>query len=238
MRKIVSFVVALVIFVMLALGAYVSSADAAEHSCTVTALGDSNNLSVTCVTSDGTSVPPSQIDVEKIVGDTVTVVIPEVREVVRTVVKRIPQPRETRTVTRTVRPAPRVITKTVRVAVPGPTRTVAVPGPTVFRTAQVAVPGPTETITETVRPSPRQDATKRATMDADRGFYSPDVDLGDDEVTAAEAGIGLLTLLALVGLILIAMYAGYTLGYKESEREDTHFMRALRDTMVTRGKHS
>ena len=149
MRKIVSFVVAIVIFVMLALGAYVSSADAVEHSCTVTALGDSPNLTVSCVTATGEPVPPSEIDVQGIVGDTVTVVIPEVREVVKTVVTEVPGPvrRIVRTVT--VRPDPIIRTDTVRV--PGPTQTVTnrvpAPGPTVYRTRDVGVPGPTETVT-------------------------------------------------------------------------------------------
>jgi hypothetical protein len=49
-----------------------------------------------------------------------------------------------------------------------------------------------------------------------------------------EAGIGLLTLLALIGLILLGMYAGYILGYKDKERKDTDFMRALLDSVKTR----
>lgn len=220
MRKIATFLVALLVCVMLFLGADTLSARASGE----------------CF-----------IDVQGTVGVTIcggeavgSVPLPTVR-VTETVVKRITDEK-----TEIIRvPGP---TETIRV--PGPTSTATVnvpggPGPTetVTRTESVtaspsASSGPTQTVTETIRTGGGQGGTGRATMDPDRGFYSLDVDFGDDTITAAEAGIGLLTLLALVGLILIAMYAGYTLGYKESEREDTHFMRALRDTMVTRGNHS
>lgn len=133
-----------------------------------------------------------------------------------------------RTVTETVRPQPEAgPTETVYVYV-GDTRTVTVtPTPGTAR-----VPGPT--VTRTIERPPvlsRQQPLEHGTVGKEL-FDLPPVS------TPGAVGIGFVTLLALAGVILLAMYGGYILGYKESEREDTNFMRALRDSMLTRGKHS
>lgn len=137
-----------------------------------------------------------------------------------------------------------------RTIIPGPTRTVFVPGPTRTVTGPVvtetATPFPlpaktvtataTETITERAVPT-RQPPPRRDTMDDDR-FFRFDIDLGDRSLSAGELGIGLLTLLALVAVVLMAMYGGYVLGYKDQEQQDTDFIRALLDrSKPRRGLH-
>ena len=162
-----------------------------------------------------------------------------VDEIIKTV--RIPGPTQTVTVR-----APGAETT---VTVPGPTRTVTetvrVPGPVVTRTAQ---PGarPTATATETVtastiitaKPAPqttRQTPVEDDTIEDSDGFlFFPDVNFGDERVSAGEVGLSLLAVLGLAGLILLAMYGGYGIGYKDKERRDTNFMRALLESTKLR----
>lgn len=128
----------------------------------------------------------------------------------------------------TIRPP----TQTETVIVPGPETTVTVPGPesTVTVTPR-AEPTPDAVPTETVTITPRQTLSPSDTLeeDDDSGFFEPEVDFGDGETTIGEVGIGTLTLLALVGLLLLTLYGGYILGYKDKERKETNFMRALLD---------
>jgi hypothetical protein len=162
----------------------------------------------------------------------------------------------------------KTVTDTVTKSVPGPTQTVTVPGPTVTmgppapnttifqpgKTATVFIPRQTVTVRATpdasvgpytappetrfAQPATRQDSKGRATMKPDK--ITPfTIDIGDGDFTTAEAAVSLATLLALGALILAGMYAGYYIGYKDSEREDTNFMRALLDeAKIRRGKHS
>lgn len=157
-------------------------------------------------------------------------------------------------------PLPEVITVTVKpdpIIIPGPTSTstvtpppvtVTVPGPpgptqTVTETSQpetvTATPDavPDETVTETTTVSPSetgQDPVDDGTLGDNEPDDTSDIDFGDGDITIEEAGIGILTLLALVGLLLLSMYAGYVLGYKDKEAKDTRFMRALLDTVKSR----
>lgn len=241
-------VLAIVLAVVLSFGLASSTepAYASEHTCTITELGESPNLTITCTAPDGSTVSPSEIDVQSIVNGVVTVVVEN--EIIKTVIKEVKVPGPTVTVrpdpvrvTETARPAPVRVTETVRVPteretvfVAGEPRTVFVEGPTQTRTV-TAPPLPAETVTETTAPQQaRQAPPEDATIDGDTGFFRPDIDFGDDEVTAGEAGIGLLSLLALLALILFAMYGGYVLGYKDKERVDTDFMRALSESIALR----
>ena len=143
----------------------------------------------------------------------------------------IPGPTETTT----IKPPP------VTVTVPGPEapqETVTVtPEPEVVTETPDAVPE--ETVTETTSPSPTGQPTDDGGTIApdDNGesdFFSPDIDFGDGNPTVGEVGLGILTLLALVGLLLLSMYLGYILGYKDKERKDTDFLRALLDTVKSK----
>jgi hypothetical protein len=58
------------------------------------------------------------------------------------------------------------------------------------------------------------------------------------EVTKFQAvGLSLLALLALMGLGLFLLWLGFVLGYRSADRENTNFLRALRDTIRRPGKH-
>lgn len=104
----------------------------------------------------------------------------------------------------------------------------------VTKIVRVEVPGPVVRVP--VEPKTRQKDrdSDKIDKDPDRGFFRPDVDLDDGEVTIVEAGLGTLALLALMALILVGMYAGYYLGYKDKEQKDTDFMRALLDAAALR----
>lgn len=153
-------------------------------------------------------------------------------------------------------PLPEIVTVTVRpdpIIVPGPTSTQTITPPPVTVTAP---PQPVQTVTVAPRPVtvtpdavPNETVTVTTTPSAsptrqpegDDGTIAPDesvgpkaVDFGDGNITIFELGIGLASLLALVGLILLAMYAGYILGYRDKEAKDTRFMRALLDSVKSR----
>lgn len=131
------------------------------------------------------------------------------------------------TVTVTAVPPPVTVTTTV----PGPGQTVTVTEPAAQGPTPDSVPGPS---TETVTVSPAgQDPVEGGTI-VDNTPRRPPIDFGDGTTTIVEAGIGVLTLLALVGLLLLTMYSGYIVGYKDHERKDTNFMRALLDTVKSR----
>lgn len=112
---------------------------------------------------------------------------------------------------------------------------IRVPGPT------IRIPGPTETVTETttITASPTGQAVPEdgsVTPDAEEG---PAIDFGDGDTTIEEVGLGLLSIIALVGLLLLALYGGYVLGWKDKEKRDTDFMGALLDqAKLRRGEHS
>jgi hypothetical protein len=157
-------------------------------------------------------------------------------------------------------PLPAAVTVTVKpdpIIIAGPTSTVTVRPPA----QTVTVPGPGgSTVTQTVRPAPqtitaspnagppstvtntstvsstetRQNPHRTDTIEPGGTVEIPSIDFNDGHLTTPEASIGFLTLLALVGLLLLAMYAGYVLGYKDKERKDTDFMRALLDSVKIR----
>lgn len=134
------------------------------------------------------------------------------------------------------------------IRVPGPTQTVTVPGPTQTETVNVPAPtttvkepGPTVTVTESALPEPNQTVT---VSPSGQGGPSSDtlaprdpvVTIPDIETVPQAIGLGLLATLGLMLLILLALWAGYILGFKDKERKDNDFFQALLDT-VKAGKH-
>lgn len=135
------------------------------------------------------------------------------------------------------------IRTTQTVTVPGPTKTVQVPGQT------QTIADPAQTVTQTVRPTngPSALPTATQTVTTDSGLTSTttitvspvqptptsgtlDPDSGPLKnvppvVIKTGVGVGIIALLAL--LILLGMYGGYYLGYKDSDKADANFFRAL-----------
>jgi hypothetical protein len=127
---------------------------------------------------------------------------------------------------------------TTTVRVPGPTQTITAPGAITTstdtttitqpaQTATVRVPGPTATQTTTVTAAPRQTATDSATIDP-----TPDdstgIDVPGTNLSPPEAvGIGTLAIIAVACLILLGMYIGYYMGYKDSDKAEAQFYRSL-----------
>lgn len=124
------------------------------------------------------------------------------------------------------------------VRVPGPTRTVTVPGNTPAPktvtiepppdTRTVEVPGPTVSDTETVIVSPSENGGGQGGSDGDTldpGDDQPviDIDLSGPQVV----GYGTLVTIGLAALILLGMYGGYYMGYKDSQKNEARFLRSL-----------
>lgn len=135
---------------------------------------------------------------------------------------------------------------TVTVNVPGPTKTVTIPGGTqtvtTTVTEEVSNGNPTETVTVSPEPSSLPTATVTETGqsppgDGTIGDDGPTVDFGDGTTTIVEVGLGLLATIALVGLLLLALWSGYYIGYKDKEKKDTSFMRALLEQVTLRRAH-
>lgn len=115
----------------------------------------------------------------------------------------------------------------------GPTQTQTVAGPTVTKTANAtpALPAPTQTVTSTVT----QTVTKEVRVD---NHESDNVLFDPPPLTVKSAvGYSALALLVVAGLIVLGLWLGYILGYKDSERKEAKFLSALRDQFYT-GKHS
>lgn len=217
--------------------------------CTVSLLGDSNNLAVTCVNPQtGVTLGPSQIDLS-VLGNQVVVTVPGPTT---TQTVTVPGPTATATATvrvpgptQTVRPAPIRTTTTVRPAPVRVTETATTvrtvtPAPVRITTTRTVTPEPktvTETATITAEPAPRQEPPTRGTMEDDRGFFSG-IDIDDGDITAAEAGLGVVSLLALILTGLFVLYAGYLMGWRsgkaDADEEEAHFMRSLLESSKLR----
>jgi hypothetical protein len=80
-------------------------------------------------------------------------------------------------------------------------------------------------VTETVSPSPRQEPTTPATIDPSDSIVTipniPFVPLPPK----VEAGIGIVLLGAL--LIILGLFSGYYLGYKDAEKNEARFLKSL-----------
>lgn len=166
------------------------------------------------------------------------------------------QPPHLPTVLPTVKVTIRVPGPVRTVRVPGDTRTVIRNGPTSTRT--ITAPGPTQTISSTVTepPVPQETATVEVTEPGEtvtigggtrtitgqpspnsgtiKSDAPPAVDIGDGKTTPAEVGLGALTLLAFAGIVVAALWAGYTLGYKDRQGNEKDFMRTLLETAKRR----
>lgn len=141
------------------------------------------------------------------------------------------------------------------VTVPGPVETIRLPGETV--TVTNPVPGPTKTIVEpaetvtapgatvTVRPSERPseapeagptetvtvNTTETGQPEQESGTIEPDepkIDLSRPGTALAAAGIGFAIL---VIAMIISLWGGYALGYKDRERKEARFLMALRQQL-------
>ena len=254
----------LVAALLLAMVLFASAASAESHDpvvsvCYVTSVSGPV-AHISCEDPAGSIIPGGQVDLPEVINEVLvpgpTVTLPPETVTlppIKTTVTLPPLPVQTRTVT--LPPLPRA-TETRFLPRPTETRTVIIPGEertvteTQTRTREIFVPSKTRTVlgpvvtetaapetisvTETVTASPtRQPST-------DSGTISPgDVFLDPPALTAPEAaGIGALTLLFLGGLVLLALWGGYVLGYKDSDRENRKFMAALRDQFYYRGNHS
>lgn len=182
------------------------------------------NIQFECTDNLGNIIPAGQITLEpevivseiSVPGPTVTVKVPGPVKVIRppraTTTKTVTLPRATATatVTRTLPPKPRA------------TRTLT------------SAPE-TTTVTATATVTPRQDTPRDGSIEPGRDFFSFDIDPSDDNLTAGEAGLGALALVGLVTLFFLGLYSGYYLGFRNKEKDDTDFMRALRDSIMIRG---
>ena len=122
---------------------------------------------------------------------------------------------------------PETVTVTAR---PRATQTVTRYGLTVYRdirsTETVTVEAvSTSVVTQTVG----QEPTQRDRIAPDNEDKPDPIDFGDGETTIVEAGLGALSLFGLVALLLLALYGGYVLGWKDKESKDTDFIGALLD---------
>lgn len=190
----------------------VSETQSALVSCTDTKIGQ--QIRINCVAA-GVLVLSTTIPLPTIQLPGATITLPNQTETVTVRPEPITVPGPTTTVTKTTQPnvEPRIIQ--------GPTRTV---------TASQTVTGPTATSTATVTATPtpsRQPVSDGDTMESpdeeDSVVVIPELDLSFPEAV----GLGLLSVLAIALLILLGMYSGYYIGYKDSEKQEAKFLRSL-----------
>jgi hypothetical protein len=109
-------------------------------------------------------------------------------------------------------------------AQPGPTTTLrpnGQPVPMVTKTT-------TETQTTTVTATPSATATTGGTIDPRTDKDDGVIQIPETTLDAPEAvGIGTLAVFLMALLILLGMYAGYYMGYKDSEKAEADFFRSL-----------
>lgn len=147
-------------------------------------------------------------------------------------------PGPTRTVTVSPNPVRPTATVTQRVTetapgAPGATRTIQGPTTTVTKTvgpqkapqATVTTTATPQVIssTETVTASPGQPTPTPGTLVPGGTRFFPD----SIPPPVVKAGVGIGILLALAALILLGMYGGYYLGYKDKDKKEAKFLRAL-----------
>lgn len=147
-------------------------------------------------------------------------------------------------------------TQTIKVNIPGPTKTVTVAVTAPGATQTVHEPGPTKTVT--VRPTPNSPsalpssggqsssgsgtvettvtATTTVTAEPSTGPNDPVISIPGVPDVVNKAALGLLSIIALVALMLVGMWLGYYIGYRDSDSANARFMRALRDELFVR-KH-
>jgi len=174
---------------------------------------------------------------------TVTRLLPRVTEIVTLppIVRTLIQPRRTVTL-----PAETVRLPGATLTVPGQTAMVPKSTQTITIRQIVTSTGTGPPVTNVITLSPSQSVsigqetvtrgtvvptTISTAVPTERRIQLPGV------TTFQAAGIGLISLLLLIALMLFALWGGYALGYKNADRENTNFLRVLRDSMGVRGKH-
>lgn len=202
--------------------------------------------------TDGVCIPALCVELPTVTLPGVTVTLPRATVRVPGPTVRLPGVTVSRIVTlppvvRTII-VPQTVTQSVP-GVPGGTVTVVRPGlPGATTTATVVVSqriiqnGTAPPVTQEVRstvsaPVDGQTVTTRATVTPSKEVVR--LPGTTKTVTKFQAfGLSLLGLLALMGLGLFLLWLGFILGYKSSEKENTNFLRALRDTLRRKpGKH-
>lgn len=246
MKHAISALAAIVLIVGLTLGSFFAMstptppASAEEHLVTCQLVVNQNTKVIciaagvqvlnTAVDLPTVTLPPITLPPATVTAPPVTVTLPPVT---------LPAPPQV-TATETVRiPLPQATaTKTVTNNVPGATETirVPVPGNTVTKTVSpepTPVPTVTETVTEqaTGQPQPSRDTLDPTSKKDD--FFRFDLDLGDDSVSAGEAGVGLLGALLILTLIFAGMAYGFRRGMAAESEEEVSFLSAMLDRSKT-----
>lgn len=189
------------------------------------------NAFVQCLDSLGNVIPAGQVNLPEVIKE-VKVLVPGPT----ITIQPIPLPRPTKTVTI---PGP---TKTVTVIAPSDPRTIWLPGET--KTKTVKVPGPvvtktapaqtqTVTVTETPRPTPVYAPPKVDNPQQHDVLFDP-----PPVTRTVVVGYSALALLIASGLIILGLWLGYIMGYKDKERVERKFLDALRDQFYYKGEHS
>lgn len=246
MRHVLSAVVATFLAVVLIVGTAFAASPADStpvtqdtQACIINVLG----IKV-CGTLLGQPLPPvvtvtvPPVTLPPIVGPTRTVTVtPEpvrVTETVRPAPVRVTERVSGPTVTASPQPQP---TATATVTKSGPTQTATVNPPAATVTVRPnGTPVPTVTETVTVSPPTGQTVSPSDTVEpskTDEPFTRFDIDLGDESVSAGEAGVGLLGALLILALILGGMFYGFRRGLVASEEEESHFLRKMLDRSKT-----
>lgn len=144
-----------------------------------------------------------------------------------------PRATVTQTVTAPALPQP---TKTVTETVPSKTETVTVEGPTQIETVretETIAASPSALPTQSARPVGQTPTEYVTVTSKPEQRDTPDDLLPDSPQEVVETGVGII--IALIMMIL-ALWAGYVIGYKDSDKENTNFVRAMRDNILTRNK--
>lgn len=248
----------LLVLLLVSVALFAGSARADSHSappvinvCYVTNLSGPVAF-ISCEDVAGNIIPGGQVDLPEVInevlvpGPTVTlppetITLPPIRETIT--LPPLPAPTRTVTVPGAPRPTQTVTIPGPTQIIPGPTETVTTPSQerTVTNFTTFVLPGKTATVTETppvetetvfVRPT-RQPRPDHATIAPGEIFIDPPA------LTIPQAaGIGAATLVFLLGLVVLALWGGYIVGYKDSDRENRQFLAALRDQFYYRGNHS
>lgn len=166
-----------------------------------------------------------------------------VQQIPLPVVTIIPSPARTTLPVRTVTVTPVPVTKTIYQELAPPTVFLTPPPKTVF--VQRNISGPEVVVTKTASALPLPQSTATVTVTAHPARQTPPergriggggirIPFTEHANPAVKVGLGALAAVVIVGLILIGLYLGYTIGWKDKERKDTNFMRAVLEQSTLR----
>lgn len=128
---------------------------------------------------------------------------------------------------------------------PGSTVTVKIPGSNETETVTIQPTQlPTHTVTETQTATQTATETVTATRQGPTNYVTvrPPPDDGNVIETilpdgpVGKAAVATLSIIILMALLILGMWIGYYLGFKESDRSNVRFLKALSDKIITR-KH-